>query len=44
MACFCWPSLTLNGFKWLQNNDDDGEDDDYEDYDNDDDKRNSLEH
>ena len=37
VACFCWPSLTLNGFKWLQNNnkDDEGQDDDDDDYDND---------
>ena len=37
MACFCWPSLTLNGFKWLlsDNNDGEGQDDDDDDYDND---------
>ena len=39
MACFCWPLLTPNGLKWLQNHntDDDGEGkgDDDDDYDND---------
>ena len=37
MACFFWPSLTLNGFKWLQNSnkDNEGQDDDDDDYDND---------
>ena len=39
MSCCCWPSLTPNGLKWLQNRnkDDDGEGkgDDEGDYDND---------
>ena len=39
VSCCCWPSLTPNGLKWLQNRnkDDDGEGkgDDEGDYDND---------
>lgn len=35
MACFYWPSLTLNGFKWLQNNNNDDEGQAHDDYDND---------